>query len=195
MVGAERRRPAGESTDLLAARRAVGTIGGCERRLIATLELLACCVVSPSFLASVYCRRFLHVLEIRHALFVFYVPPLEDSTSLPPPMQPELLSPVETGRLLRILLAVMRVADAPPKDANSLELRATVLRSVCVFARVVFDPVPTYTVDRSVGEECRAVFKRLVASIPIDDVLDAEYVSFLRKECSCWCVCFLVVVW
>lgn len=165
-------------------------IGGCERRLIATLELVARCAASPSFLASIYCRRFLHVLETRHALFVFYAPPLEDFTSLPPPMRPELLSPVETGRLLRILLAVMRVADAPPKDANSLELRATVLRSLCVFVRVVFDPVSTYTVDCSVREECRSVFKRLVTSLPLDDVLDAEYVSFLRKECSCWCVCF-----
>ena len=135
-------------------------IGGCERRLVATLELVARCAASPSFLASIYCRRFLHVLETRHALFVFYAPPLEDFTSLPPPMRPELLSPVETGRLLRILLAVMHVADAPPKDANSLELRATVLRSVCVFVRVVFDPVSTYTVDCSVREECRSVFKR-----------------------------------
>lgn len=185
VAGAERRGPAGESTDLLAACRAVGMIGGYERRLVATLELVARCAASPSFLASVYCRRFLHVLETRHALFVFYAPPLEDFASLPLPMRPELLSPVETGRLLRILLAVMRVADAPPKDANSLELRATVLRSVCVFVRVVFDPVSTYTVDCSVREECRSVFKRLVTSLPLDDVLDAEYVSFLRKECSC----------
>lgn len=96
---------------------------------------------------------------------------------------------METKRLLCILQAVLRIADAPPKDVASLDLRATILRSVCVFSRILFDPIPPYTVDGSVREECQSALKRLVASLPLEDVVNSEYVAILRKECSCSPVC------
>ena len=153
---------------------------------------------SPRFVTSIYSRRFQYSLLRHHRLLCFYSPPLEgeslresnQSSTLPPPMAPELLSPMETKRLMWILQAVLRIANAPPKDAASLDLRVSILQSVCMYARIFFDPFSPYTVDSALRTECQSALKQLVVSLPLEDVVDTGYVALLRKECSRCCVCF-----
>ena len=123
------------------------------------MNLLEYCMRSSEYRSSSFKNQLCFTISRTKNFYCFY-PSIERAEELllvPPPLSPEVLSPVQTRNLISILLAVLQFAVSlmDDQDRDILMMQSTLLGTLSVFVSIVFDPMPPYTVSPCLQHNCQ----------------------------------------
>ena len=143
------------------------------------MNLLEYCMQSPEYRSSSFKNQLCFTISRTKNFYCFY-PSIERAEELlvvPPPLSPEVLSPVQTRNLISILLAVLQIAVFLPdnEDKDIFMIQSTILRTFSVFVSVIFDPMPPYAVNPCLQHDCQKYMLMLAKQVkqkkPLADIL------------------------
>ena len=133
------------------------------------MNLLEYFMQSPAYRSSSFKNQLCYTLSRPKNFFCFY-PSIEHADELlllPPPLSPEVLSPVQTRNLLYILLPVLHFAVSlvDDKDKDILVMKSRILGTLSPFVSIVFDPSPPYTMSPNLQHACQSIMIMLAKQV------------------------------
>lgn len=143
------------------------------------MNLLEYCMQTSEYRSSPFKNQLCYVISRTKNLFCFYssIAHAEELILPPPPLSPEVLSPVQTRNLISILFSVIRFAVSLTEDEDSdiLMIQNTILRVSSVFVEIIFDPTPSFMANPCLQLECQnyiiKLAERVKAKKPLVEVV------------------------